>query len=99
MIDSGSRSQVRPLESFKRSRFGLLAIASFIQHRASCPRRGLGRSRFAADASRVRSKRYTYCRSMLRLTRLLVLLLLQRFFDFCFRFVDLFLYHSESVAT
>ena len=30
MIDSGSRSQVRPLESFKRSRFGLLAIASFI---------------------------------------------------------------------
>jgi hypothetical protein len=32
MIDSGSRSQVRPLESFKRSRFGLLAIASFIIH-------------------------------------------------------------------
>ena len=32
MIDSGSRSQVRPLESFKRSRFGLLAIASFIVH-------------------------------------------------------------------
>jgi hypothetical protein len=32
MIDSGSRSQVRPLESFKRSRFGLLAIASFIMH-------------------------------------------------------------------
>jgi hypothetical protein len=30
MIDSGSRSQVRLLESFKRSRFGLLAIASFI---------------------------------------------------------------------
>jgi hypothetical protein len=30
MIDSGSRSQVRPLESFKHSRFGLLAIASFI---------------------------------------------------------------------
>ena len=32
MIDSGSRSQVRPLESFKRSRFGLLAIASYIIH-------------------------------------------------------------------
>ena len=32
MIDSGSQSQVRPLESFKRSRFGLLAIASFIIH-------------------------------------------------------------------
>jgi hypothetical protein len=32
MIDSGSRSQVRPLECFKRSRFGLLAIASFIIH-------------------------------------------------------------------
>jgi hypothetical protein len=32
MIDSGSPSQVRPLESFKRSRFGLLAIASFIIH-------------------------------------------------------------------
>ena len=32
MIDSGSRSQERPLESFKRSRFGLLAIASFIIH-------------------------------------------------------------------
>jgi hypothetical protein len=32
MIDSGSRSQVRPLEGFKRSRFGLLAIASFIIH-------------------------------------------------------------------
>ncbi|MCU1258657.1 MAG: hypothetical protein JWO80_1542 [Bryobacterales bacterium] len=32
MIDSGSRSQVRPLESFKRSRFGLLAIASIIIH-------------------------------------------------------------------
>jgi hypothetical protein len=30
MIDSESRSQVRPLESFKRSRFGLLAIASII---------------------------------------------------------------------
>ena len=30
MIDSESRSQVRPLESFKRSRFELLAIASFI---------------------------------------------------------------------
>jgi hypothetical protein len=30
MIDSGSPSQVRPLESFKRSRFGLLTIASFI---------------------------------------------------------------------
>ena len=28
----GSRSQARPLESFKRSRFGLLAIASFIIH-------------------------------------------------------------------
>jgi hypothetical protein len=26
MIDSGSRSQVTPLESFKHSRFGLLAI-------------------------------------------------------------------------
>jgi hypothetical protein len=32
MIDSESRSQVRPLESFKRSRFELLAIASFIIH-------------------------------------------------------------------
>jgi hypothetical protein len=32
MIDSGSRSQVRPLESSKRSRLGLLAIASFIIH-------------------------------------------------------------------
>ena len=32
MIDSGSRSQVRPLESFKRSRIGLLAITSFIIH-------------------------------------------------------------------
>jgi hypothetical protein len=30
MIDSGSRSQMKPLESFKRSRFRLLAIASFI---------------------------------------------------------------------
>jgi hypothetical protein len=30
MIDSGSPSQVRPLESFTHSRFGLLAIASFI---------------------------------------------------------------------
>lgn len=35
MIDSGSRSQVRPLERFKRSRFGLLAIASFIIHNPS----------------------------------------------------------------
>jgi len=33
MIDSGSRSQVRPLESLKRSRLGLLAIASFIMVR------------------------------------------------------------------
>jgi hypothetical protein len=32
MIDSGSRSQVRPLESFKRRRLGLLAIASIIIH-------------------------------------------------------------------
>ena len=32
MIDSGSRWQVRLLESFKRSRFGLLAIASFVIH-------------------------------------------------------------------
>jgi hypothetical protein len=30
MIDSESPSQLRPLESFKRSRFGLLAITSFI---------------------------------------------------------------------
>jgi hypothetical protein len=30
MTDSGSRSQVRPPESFTRSRFGLLAIASLI---------------------------------------------------------------------
>lgn len=30
MIDSGSRSQVRPLESFERRRFWRLAIASFI---------------------------------------------------------------------
>jgi hypothetical protein len=32
MTGSGSRSQVRPLESFKHSRFELLAIASFIIH-------------------------------------------------------------------
>jgi hypothetical protein len=44
MIGSGSRSQVRPPESFKPSRFGLLAIASFITTYptgASCPRSGL----------------------------------------------------------
>ena len=32
MIDSESPPQVRPLESFTHSRFGLLAIASFIVH-------------------------------------------------------------------
>ena len=37
MIDSGSRLQVRPLESFKRSRFGLLAIASFIMRFGEVP--------------------------------------------------------------
>lgn len=37
MIDSGSRSQVRPLESFKRNRFGLLAIAFFSLSEGNVP--------------------------------------------------------------
>ena len=46
MTGSGSQSQVRPLESFKHCRFGLLAIASFISFTTSwqCSERLLARS-------------------------------------------------------
>jgi hypothetical protein len=50
MIDSGSRSQVRPLESFKRSRFGLLAIASFIIQYPRC----VGNAATLAKGKRIR---------------------------------------------